>query len=414
MISSLSTRHLRGWAQALATFGIACGTATSQNFSLQVADPNPLRIGGFVPSSMDLLESTGGIESGLKGAFAFNAGLETIYDSNFFLSENDEESEVSLLFSPSVNYTSDPEGGAFFSLMANYSPTFRAFLENSDLNDLDHSGDVVMTLSGSRTEVSFFGRYNELSGTDRLTGNFVSGQVFSGGVRATREIATRTSINGGLSYSQSDYSSGETEGATIFSTYFGGLWRATERIGLGSTLRYTQSESDNSGTRDAWALLAEARYRAGERIWLSASLGPEFSKDSETDDDTVNLRADLECRYVINERWSWLNSLNTATVPSPSTAGYVVNNYGFVTELEHQLLRATVRGGVELNYTEYQTVGNVTENRDNEENLSLFLSYNRNFFNERMAFDSTVRYSVNNGDEDWNQWQVSLGLSIPF
>ncbi|HSP43822.1 MAG TPA: hypothetical protein VLO11_13190 [Luteolibacter sp.] len=379
-----------------------------------MADSDPLGLGRFVPTTADLLQETTGIESGIKGAFALNATLGAVYDSNFFLTSSNTDDEISVLFEPSLVYTSDPEGGATHTFSARYEPTFRAFLDNTDLNDIDHSGDILYTMRGSRTEVSLYANYAELTGTDRFTGAFTTGWVVGAGVRANREIASRTSINGGLFYSMSDYSSGGLEGSTVHGGYVGGLWRATGRTSMGATLRYTQSESDNSGTRDAWALLLEGRYRAGERIWLSATLGPEFSQDSDTGDNSVNLSANLKCRYVINERWSWVNSLRTDTVPSPSSTGYLVNNYGFSSLLEHSLTRGTVSGGIEFNYSEYDDVGNTLVTRDNEENYSLFLAYGRGFFNDRLSFDSSVRYRLNDGSTDWHQWLVSASVSMPF
>jgi hypothetical protein len=270
-------------------------------------------------------------------------------------------------------------------------------------------------MQGSRTELALFASYDEFTGTDRFTGDFNTGWVVSTGVRASREIASRTSINGGLSYSMSEFSSRGFEGSTVYSGYIGGLWQATGRTSMGATLRYTQTDSDNSGTRDSWALLYEARYRAGERIWLSASLGPEFSRDSDNGGNTVNLSADLQCRYVINERWSWINSLRTATVPSPSSTGYVVNNYGFASRLEHRLVQGTLSGGIEFNYSEYDDVGNTGGvTREDEENYSLFIAYGRGFFNDRLSFDTSVRYRLNEGSTDWHQWLVSAGVSMPF
>lgn len=401
------------WAHTLVGLAFACGTAASQDFSLQVADTDPLGIGTFVPSRLDLAADAG-VEGGIKGAFAYGLGMETVYNSNFNLEENGEDSEVSADFTPWLAYISDPEGGASFSLAANYRPTYRVFMDSDDLNDLDNSADVVLSLSGSRTKVSIFARYNDFSGTDRLTGSYTSGWVFTGGAQATRQIAPRTSLNGSLTYGQSEFTGDENEGSSVITGTFGGLWSATERLGVGASVRYAQTESDNTGTRDSWALLAEARYKAGERIWLSASIGPEFSNDSENGDNSVGVRADLRARYVINERWSWLNSINTATVPSPSETGYVVNNLNVSTELEHQLLRAVVRGGVEFNYSDYESVGDNLLDRDNEENVGLFLAYSRNLFSERVAFDTSVRYRVNHGDRDWSQWLVSMGLGMQF
>lgn len=413
MFPILKNSPRNAWARTLVTLACACGAAAAEDFSLRVADSNPLGIGNFVPSRLDLAKASG-IEGGIKGAFGYGLGFQTVYDSNFNLTEENEESEVSALFQPWLNYTSDPEGGASFSLSANYQPTYNAYLDNSDLNGLNHSGDVTLSWIGGRTEVSVFASYSELSGTDRLSGSFTSGSVFSGGLRATRQIAPRTSLNGSLSYSQSGYSSGDNEGSQIFTGSFGGIWNATERTGIGSSIRYSQTESDNTGTREAWALLAELRYRAGERIWLSASLGPEFTSDSESGGNDVGVSAAINARYMINERWSWVNSLGTDTVASPSDTGYLVNNVNLSTALEHQLLRGSITGGLSLDYSDYQSVAEVLVERENEENLSLFLAYNRNLFSERVAFDSSVRYRVNSGDRDWSQWELSAGLNVPF
>jgi len=413
MFSILQNTPNQGWLRSLAALACACGSAASQDFALEVANPNPLRIGSFVPSGL-ALPMDAGLEGGIKGAFNYGVGIQTTYDSNFTLVEDNEESEVTAAISPWLGYVSDPEGGAFFSLAANYYPSYRVYLENSESNQFDQSGDVVMTFTGSRTEVAVFGRYAQLSGTDRFTGNFNTGSVISGGVRATRQVATRTSLYGGLSYSESSYSSGGREGSQSTTANFGALWSASERTSVGSSIRYSRSESDNTGTRDAWALLAELRYKAGERIWLSASLGPEFTSDSRTDDNSVGVRAEIDARYVINERWTWSNSLGTATIPSPSDVGYIVNNVNFTSQLSHQLLRARVSGGFSFDYTEYESVDVVVRPRDDEQNYSLFLAYSRNLFSERVSFDSSVRYRMNDGDRDWSQWLVSMGLSVPF
>ena len=409
-----SLRFHRGWNPALLASALCCGSLVAQDFALRVAETDPLGLGRFVPTTAELLQESAGVESGIKGAFALDATLETVYDSNFFLAPSNAEDEISVLFRPSLSYASDPEGGAIYTFAARYAPTFRAFLDHSELNDVDHSGDLLLTMRGSRSELSLFARYDELTGTDRITGAFNTGWLVTGGVRASREIASRTSIHGGLTYAISEFDDGGLEGTTVHSGYFGAFWQATGRTSMGATLRYTQSESDNSGTRDAWALLLEARYRAGERIRLSATLGPEFAQDSGSGDQSVNLSANLQCRYVINKRWSWINSLRTDTVPSPSSTGYVVNNYGFLTQLEHRLIRGTVRGGLEFNYSEYDEVGNTLVSRDDEKNYGIFLAYGRGFLNDRLSFESSVRYRINDGSSDWNQWLVSASVSMPF
>lgn len=409
----LKTAASKAWMQSLACLVIVCGTALAQDFSLRVAAPDPLGVGNFVPSSLDLAESTEGMGA-IKGDFLYGIGMNSGYDSNFFLTDDNEEDEVSYQLQPWLSYTSDPEGGASFVFNANYRPVYIGYLNHSDLNDFNQSADVSLSWIGGRTQVSVFAIYQQLTGTDRLSGAFASGSVFSGGLRATRQIAPRTSLNGGLTYSQSDYSTANQEGTQVFTGSFGGLWTATERTAIGSSIRFTQTESDNTGTRDAWALLGEVRYQAAQRIWLSASIGPEFTKDSESGGSNVDLRADVSARYIINERWSWVNNLGTGTVASPSETGYVVNNYNFTTGLEHQLLRGRINGGISFDFSDYQNVTDVEADRENENNMNLYLSYSRDLWSERVMFDSSIRYRVNHGERDWSQWLLSAGLNVQF
>ena len=400
------------WIIALAAISL-CGFARAQNFTLQVANPNPLGLGNFVPGGTDY---DLGLEDNIKGDFDYGLGVTTTYNSNFFLSETAEESEVFASILPWLSYSSDPEGGAIATLTANYNPAMRVYLENSDLNGFDQTGDAVLRLRGSKTDISFFGRYSELSGTDRLTGDFVEGSIMTGGIRAYRQIAARTSLNAGWSAAMSDYGSSVNEGAEVFTTYFGGMWESSPRLSFGSSIRYTMSNSDIAGTRDAWALLMEARYRVGQRIWLSASVGPEYATNSGTgvDDSSLSLACSLSARYVINERWSWTSSINTATVPSPSETNYQVNEVAISTALYRQLLRGAISAGLEFRFSDYQAVGAVATPRDDEQYINTYLTYSRPLFSERVFFDSTLRYGINDGLTDWSQFTFSAGLNVVF
>lgn len=400
-------------AAAAAALAMSGGLSSAQNFTMQVADPDPLGLRDLMPGvqGVDL-----GFADGIKGDFGYALRTEGQYNSNFFLTDGDEEQELSFLITPTVNYVSDPEGGAPVSFKASYTPTYRAFLENSDLNAFDQSGDVTLTIQGSRTMLNLFGRYAESSGTDRLTGDFINGSVFNGGLRASREIAPRTTLFGDLTASMSDYGSTANVGSEIYTASFGGLWRASENTQIGTSLRYTLQESDNIDAVDGWALLIEARYKLGERTHLSASLGPEFTNDSGTSggDASIRLRGDLTARYAITELWMLQTSLVSASVPSPNEANYLVNDIRFSTALYRQLVRGYIGTGLEYNFSDYEDVGAVAFDRDNEQNLSWFLSYRRPLFSDRVDLDTTLRYSVNDGLVDWDQWVLSAGLNVAF
>ncbi len=380
---------------------------------MMVTDANPLGLGAFVPTAKGNL----GIEGEFKGDFYYGVGGQATYNSNFFETDSNEESEISGVITPWVHYTSDPEGAATFSMTANYMPSLRFYQDNSDLNGTDQSADISLSFRKARTELDVFGRYSQVSGTDRLTAEFVQGSVTTAGFRANRQIAARTSMNASWSYGMSEYDSSDSVGAEIYTTKLGGYWEATERLSFGPSLRYTVSQSDNIGTRDAWALMMSVRYRVGERILLSASMGPEYSANSEgegSNGSNLGVTGNLFASYVINERWAWRNSIVSAAVPSPNQKNFVVNNVAFSTSLERQLLRGTLSGGLEFNFSKDENVGALNASGGNEKNLSVFLLYGRPLFSDRIGFNTGIRYTQNEGDTDWSQIQLSTGLSLAF
>lgn len=386
--------------------------AGAQNITTQVGGRDPAGLIGSlpVPEGLDF-----GLTEGVKGGFVYGVALDSIYDSNFFLTEDNEKSEFSTNIAPRFSYMTDPEGGARVTLTANYLPVFRTYWHNSDLNEVDQSGDIAIRVEGAKTVLSAYMNYNELSGTDRLTGQFINGSLFTAGVQGAYQLAPRTSLFASWKAAMSDYGTSSLAGADIYTTEVGSYWAATERFSFGPSIRYNLAESDNTGSRDAWALLMQAKYKVGERINLMGSLGLEYAKSSRDDEDsTVGLTGDLRATYALSEKWMWSNAIEYVTVPSPSETNYVINNLMIATELNRQLLRATVGFGIDANMSDYETVGTVALPLDSEDNLGVYITYRRKFFLERVDFDSKIRYSVNEGQQDWSQLQVSAGLEVRF
>ena len=402
---------------SLAASAFLCAGAVAQNFTMQVTNSNPLGLGSFVPEMEDL---DLGLEGNIKGDLDYGISLDSLYDSNLTLTDKNQENDLSAILTPWLSYTSDPEGGANLVLTAGYSPVARAYMNNSDLNGVDQSGDFTLRARGAKTDISVFGRYSQSSGTDRIAGPYVEGTVATAGIRVARQLAARTWMSAGWSVSASDYGSGSgaaaNEGSEIYTTYVGGLWEVSPRLSIGPTLQYTTSVSDNIGDREAWALLLEARYQLGQRVWLSTSIGPEYAtiSDGSGDNGSFGLTGNLTALYLISERWSWSNTVRSAAVPSPNTSNYVVNDITITTELQRQLLRGSIGGGVAYSFSGYEEVGTVTTERGNENNFSFFLSYRRPLFSDRIAFDSTINYNVNEGAVDWTQLQIRAGLDIAF
>ncbi|MBC7980839.1 MAG: hypothetical protein H7Y36_09780 [Armatimonadetes bacterium] len=383
----------------------------AQNFTSRYANSDPFGVNGPMPFG-DLLPA--GVGEGLKGGIDFALAIQSIYDSNFFQTEH-EKSEFATNISPRVSYSTDPEGGASVTISAGYLPVVRSYLHNTNLDGVDQSGNVSIIVSGSRTQISAYAGYIQESGTDRLAGEFVTGSALSLGLRGTYQIAPRTSGFASVSSSISDYGNSTVVGFDNISANFGGSWAATERFSFGPSISYAKVSSDNTGTRDSWGFSMNTSYAANERIQLAVSLGLQYSENSrESQAGDFNLTGSLSSTYKIDERWAWNNSIQSGIVPSPSQANYVINDWSVSSSLIRSLPVGSAGLGLDLYISSFERVGAAGASQTTEENLGVLLSYERPLFRDRIGFSTSVRYTINSGQDEWSQILISTGLNMEF
>jgi hypothetical protein len=401
----MNLKHLRLLILMIAV--MAQSGARAAEISTRIADPTEWSTGG------GMLEQMVPTELKIKGGMNLALQVGATYDSNFFLDETNAESETSFYASPLIEYISDPEGGAKSSFAVSYRPSFRAYNENSEYNDVDHVGEVSWTIRGSKTELTLYSRYDELSGTDRLSGEFVNGSLFTGGMRLERRLASRTIGYLGASSAISDYSQSDLQGAQVDSLFLGGMWEASSRTAYGSTIRYSHISGDGVPDTDAWALLFEARHTVGSRINLSASIGPEYAQE-DGNQDRLSMTGFLKGTYNFAERWAWINSIRHALVPTSSSVNQLVDDLVVSTTLQRSLERGSIGGGLEYRYSEFVNIGRDADLRNDEQNLAFVLSWSRPLFTDRLALDTSARYAFNSGRSDWEQFLFALALRSSF
>ncbi|MEI6673563.1 MAG: hypothetical protein WCO57_00140 [Verrucomicrobiota bacterium] len=387
-------------------------SAGAQVFTTQVIGTPPLGLRAILPG-------VGGSEFApeevFKGGFGYGIGVRSTYDSNFFLTKDNPENELTTNVLPWINYHSDTTGGAPFSLNASYQPNLRFYLNNPNINGVDHSGGVNMQVEGAKTLIAAYLNYSTVSGTDIYSGTFVNGSLLAGGVRGTYQIASRTSLFANFKVSMSDYGSGALVGSDTYSAEAGGFWSASERLSLGPSICYMKETSANTGDRNSWTLSMQAQYLMDEKFKFLGALGLQYSNNaSDAGNSSLGLTGRLAANYAITENLQWETSARYATAPSPTDLNYMMNNLTLSTALRRQLLRATVSLGVEMNFSDFVEVVTTGTKLGNENNLSMLLSYQRKVFSERLDFDTSIRYSLNGGRQEWSQVQVSAGISFQF
>jgi len=401
-------------AAICAAFGFvqACCLASAQDFTTRFANPNPFGVNGALPFVKPLIFDTG---KGIKGGIGGGIGVEATYNSNFFQSENNQESEFTTEITPSIGYSTDPEGGARIQMTAGYSPTAIAYLNNSDLNGVDQSGSVSLVISGSRTVISAYAGFVQKSGTDRFAGGFVTGSVLSYGLSGTYQLAPRTSIFASWAPSSVDYGQSSTVGFSGYSTSVGGSWAATELFSFGPSLSYSTTSSDNTGARESWGYSMQASYKAAERLQLAGSFGIQYSQNSrDSQADVFNFTGSLNASYMINELWSWSGSIQSGVVPSPTQKNYVINSWSIASTLNRSLLIGSLQMGLNMVFSNFDQVGVVGTTQDAQQNTSVILAYSRSVFSDRLGFTTSINYTLNSGQNEWSQIQLNAGLNLGF
>jgi hypothetical protein len=388
--------------------------ATAQDFSLGLAGADRALDDGIITADLrSLLDPTMG--GRLKGVAGYSLSASVAYDSNVNLaSRGAEEDDVSFSISPAAFYSTDPVGGARYVVEAYYGPSYQTYLSNNDFGRLNHRGGATFTMRGSRTSISSFINLAQSSGPDRLIESYSESTIYSGGASVSYELAPRTSIYGALSTAGSLYQTDE-RGAESYSARLGAFWSATERIGIGPSVRYTRTESRLVGTRSALGGLFNVRYFATEKTNLSGSIGAESVENSRTGGSgDVKLTGGLQLSYAINEVWTSQASIRYANIPSPTFANYVINDLTLQVGVSRAMLRGGLNAGASYSLSDYERVGPTEAPRGNDENLSIFLSYSRPVFSDRIGLGTSVTYSTNSGGRDWSRWLVSAGLSVAF
>lgn len=378
----------------------------AQDFTLRVSEGDRIIDDSLLPT--DVL-------TGIKGGFYFGADGSVTYDSNFFITDDYTTSELTTVVAPWVVYRTDPEGNAEFSIDARYSPAFTTYLENSDFSAVNHTGSIAFNYEGARTRISIHADYAEVSASDRIAGGFIEGSILDYGINGSYQLAPRTSLLASWSASQSEYDSGGRSGADVYTSELAGLWDATERLRFGPALRYTLTESDSTGERDAIAVLVKTRYNWGEKLMLVGSGGVEFSKNSrEGGGREAGFTGGLTANYNLSDRWTLRSALRYATVPSPNDLNLLVNDLSFTASVIRYFGESSLEFGLGIGSSDYEAAGAIAAARQDDEYLTSYLTYQRKLFSDRATFNTSLRCSTNDGQSEWSQWQLSTGLSVEF
>lgn len=400
--------------------------------------------------------------------FRFGVNTQLTYNSNIFADESGEVDDFTFTISPTVQYRSAPDGVPG-QVSLSYTPFIRLYVDQTDLNTIDHSASGTVSYAGARGTFSASVNYGLFTHTDRESGGLQETESFSYRSASTYQIASRTSLEATSSFRITNDNGVSRSGNSVSGTgsddrvsqfQLAGFWQATTRTRFGPSVRFSRSTSDNVGDRDAQALLFVADYQPRPELSLNGSIGVEqvqedgFMGSSSRDstnltggfgvnyrpNDRISLQADLtyaaipqsrstayrsgggdssfsgglSLRYTPNLWWSFGLGVNLDAYPSADSTNYSINDQTYTASVTRTLPTGSISLVGSLSFSGYDSVGTVDRDQDDGEYRSVTLSYGRPVFAERASFSSSLQWADNSGNTDWSRFQATLGLGFGF
>lgn len=398
-----------------------------------------------------------------RQGFRFGASIQSSYDSNIFVDESNEEDDFVMTFSPTAQYRSAPAGVPGL-VTATYTPYLRFYLENDDLNTIDHSADARISFTGTRGAFELGANYGHFTRSDRFVGGLVESDTISAHVAASYQVGSRTTIDasGRIHYSE-ESDQGRTTAVgrgndnRTAQLQLSAYWQATSKTRFGPSVRYTEGSSGSTGDRQALAFLVVADHTRSQRLSFDTSLGLEqvesdfgrsdgkwdltgsFGANYRPNDrlavgvdlryqaipdgnsqvqrsggGSQNLVGNLSLTYTPNPQWQFQTAAQLDTFPSSDQTGSSIGDQTYSASVRRLLPEGAISLQGSLGFSQYDTVRGGGATPGDEEFRSLAVRYDRPVMSGRGNLNASLQWSQSSGNRDWDRLQAALGLDIQF
>ena len=179
-------------------------------------------------------------------------------ESNIFLdNEENEQDDIIFRIAPTLSFTTPGLGSEDRKLSIYYTPSYRIYSNNSDLNELDHrfrfSFDNSSQIRLPKTTISFDLGYDQSQSSDRLNGGLVGTESINAGVRVSHSLTGKTNLNLSANARSNSYDSrnqGNEAGLLDDVTYnmrLSMMYQLTGKISVGPYVGYGITDVSGSG-----------------------------------------------------------------------------------------------------------------------------------------------------------------------
>jgi hypothetical protein len=216
-------------------------------------------------------------DSGLDEGIDLRIVASVAYDDNIFLSADQPESDVVLLFSPRIAYTVGERKGTDGGFAAAaYQPALVFYVDQANSNRADHALDLAAGWRGKTTVLGYDGKFRSLSDTTADAGTPADRLEFDHAIRLAWQPREKIAVAGaaafaGVLYDQPGFFDSRTYSAEGSLNYI-----HSPKTQLGLVLRMIREEVDQSGDQTARQVLVRFAWQPREKIGMDLAAGLEY------------------------------------------------------------------------------------------------------------------------------------------
>ena len=383
-----------------------CFTALAQDSFLSKSTGRQL---GYSPLFEETVKRSENFEN-----WSYGLSLESIYDSNFRLAEENEESRFFTELSPSLFFESDPEGGKLVSVTLHYTPILRADWSDSTRNDLLNVGKLVAKNEGARGSILVFGEYRDFSRPDSLALGFIEGSLQNYGLEFGYLLGTRTQLRFDLQYTNLSIDSGSARGADTLVVSTGFVWESSSGWSIGPLFRYLNQDTEGVGTRESYAFLLAFEQDTRDDFRARARFGLELNTFESGESNPLEFTGAVELGGSLGEDWTWNSKFEIQNLSASLPSDTFIDIYRLALSADRKLEKGSLQLGTNFEVNSRDLSGPIPGVGGTSSLFEVLGNITYIIGDDLLEVKGGVSYGLSRGAVDWNRFVASLSAEMQF
>ena len=207
---------------------------------------------------------------------------------------------------PIFEYRSGPLEGVPGIVTLTYEPIIRKYLDDSDLDTIDHSASSSVSFAGARGTFLARADYGLYSESNYLVDGVADSESFSLIVSGAYQVSERTTLSSEFShrYRSTEPVEGAQTSNDVSSAEIGVSWAAKSNLSIGPTLRYTETSADTAESSESMSYLVTVDYSPLPIPNLELSMSAGIEAVEIDGEDSSGFTGNIDVTYRQEDRFS--------------------------------------------------------------------------------------------------------------